>query len=188
MRLTLLCLACVTVAACGSSPVEPTRIPLPSVPTFATGAYNIQILGYDFSSVPEIPACAGPIGVPTSGKAVTVDLVVVKEGAEWVGRTTAAGADIELRFRDGGEPTLGRRVFSGTIRGRARDEGLRGLLEPRDVLVALGGGATVEGETAFINRVSTLVGRVRGDVRFSDSAGNTSTCSVVQIHINVPAS
>ena len=188
MRITVLCLACVMIAGCGASPSEPTRIPLPSGPTFATGTYNVQILGYDFSTVPEIPACAGPIGVPTSGKAVTVDLVVVKEGSEWVGRTTAAGADIELRFRDGGEPSFGRRVFSGTIRGRARDEGLRGLLEPRDVLVAIGGGATVEGETAFINRVSTLVGRVRGDVQFSDSAGNTATCSVVQIHINAPGS
>ncbi len=186
MRLTLLCLACVTVAACGSSPVEPTRSPLPATPQFSTGSYTVQILGYDFSSVPEIPACAGPIGVPTSGKAVTVELVVAKEGSEWVGRTTADGADIELRFRDGGEPSFGRRLFSGTIRGRAPDVGLRGLVEARDVSVAIGAGSTVEGETAFINNVSTLVGRARGDFQFSDSAGKTASCSTVAIHINAP--
>jgi hypothetical protein len=117
---------------------------------------------------------------------VTVELVVSKEGSEWVGRTTVAGADIELRFRDAGEPSVGRRVFSGTIRGHAPDAGLRGMIEPRDVSVIIGAGSTIEGETAFISNVSTLVGRARGDFQFSDSAGNTASCSVVSIHINAP--
>ena len=116
---------------------------------------------------------------------MSIDLQVVTEGPDWVGRTTAAGADIELRFRDGGEPSFGRRTFSGSLRGRARDAGLPGLLDPRDVSVVIDN-ATVEGETAFFGRVSTLVGRARGDVRFSDSAGNTGRCSVVSIHINAP--
>ena len=187
MRVTVLCLACAILAGCGSSPVEPTRTPFPTAPTFSTGQYTVQILGFDFSSVPEIPACAGPIGVPASGKAVTVELQVAKEGSEWVGRMTTAGADFELRFRDGGERSFGRRLFSGTIRGRARDAGLRGLIDPRDVSVVIGAGSTVEGETAFVHSVSTLVGRALGDFQFSDSAGNTASCSVVQIHINAPS-
>ena len=119
---------------------------------------------------------------------MTVELQVVKQGAEWVGRPAEAGADIELRFRDGGETTLGRRAFSGTLRGRAPDGGLRGLLDPRDVSVDIGGGSTVDGATAFVRNVSTLVGRARGPFQFSDSAGNTGTCSVVSIHINAPGS
>jgi hypothetical protein len=187
MRVTVLCLACAILAGCGSSPVEPTRIPFPSAPTFSTGQYTIQIIGFDFSSVPEIPACAGPIGIPTAGKAVIVELQVAKEGSEWVGRATAAGADLELRFRDSGERSFGKRAFSGTLRGRARDGGRPGFIDPRDVSVLIGAGSTVEGETAFVRNVSTLVGRALGDFQFADSAGNTASCSVVQIHINAPS-
>jgi hypothetical protein len=176
----------VTVVGCGSSPIEPTRIPVPGATTFSTGLYTLQIIGYDYSTDPTIPACDGPLGVPRSGKSVTVELQVARDGVEWVGRSAVAGADIELRFRDGGEPSFGKRVFSGTLRGRAPDGGLRGMLDPRDVSIDIAAGSTIEGETAFLNRVSTLVGRARGTFQFSDSAGNTGNCPVVQIHINAP--
>jgi hypothetical protein len=177
----------VTVVGCGSSPIEPTRIPVPGATTFSTGLYTLQIIGYDYSTDPTIPACDGPLGVPRSGKSVTVELQVARDGVEWVGRSAVAGADIELRFRDGGEPSFGKRAFSGTLRGRARDTGLRGLLEPRDVSIAISAGSTVEGQTAFSNNVTTLVGRARGDFQFSDSTGNSASCAVVGIHINAPA-
>jgi hypothetical protein len=186
MRITVLCFACLTVAACGSSPTEPTS-DRPTATTFSTGLYTLHIGGYDFSTDPTIPACDGPIGVPRSGKSVTVELQVARDGAEWVGRSAVAGADLELRFRDGGEPSFGKRAFSGTLRGRAPDGGLRGMIEPRDVSVDVAAGSTIEGETAFTNRVSTLVGRARGHFQFSDSAGNSATCAIVQIHINAPA-
>lgn len=185
MRITVLCLACAILAGCGSSPVAPSQQP-PGPSLFSTGRYTVHITGFDFSSVPELPACAGSIGVPPSGKVVTVELQVVKEGSEWVGRGTAAGADIELRFRDGGEAQFGRRAFSGTIRGRARDFGLPGLLDPRDVSVVIGDAAILTGETAFVRNFSTLVGRAQGDFRFVDSAGNEGNCAVVGIHINAP--
>jgi hypothetical protein len=153
---------------------------------FSTGRYTVTLTGFDFSTDPEIPACDGPIGVPRSGKGVTVELQVVREGAEWVGRGTSPGNDIEMRFRDAGLSSLGRRMFSGSIRGRAPDAGLRGTTEPVDVVVVIGSGAIVEGQTAFLTTASTLVGRARGQFGFSDTAGNSGTCSVVAIHINAP--
>ena len=136
--------------------------------------------------MPEIPACVGPFGVPRSGKTVIALLQVVKEGPEWVGRATAATDEIELRFKDEGQGSLGRRRFAGTIRGRARHAGVPGLVDPRDVTVTIGGAAVVEGETAFIANFSTLVGTARGDFQFSDSGGAIGNCNVVSIHINAP--
>lgn len=151
----------------------------------------LQLTGFDFSTDPLLPPCAGPLGIPASGKHVIIELLVEKNGAEWVGRATGLPADIELRFRDGGVLPIGRRAFAGTIRGQARDMGIPGLADPRDVTVSIGGSgvdgsAFVEGQTAFFNSVSTLVGRAVGDMQFRDSAGNTGSCSTVSVHINAP--
>ena len=175
------------LAGCGSSPTAPSG-PLPGpAPLFSTGTYLLQLNGYDFSSDPRIPACAGPIGVPREGKLVNVELQVVLEGSEWVGRGTTPDAAIELRFRDAGLSSFGRRAFAGTIKGRAPDGGLRGLTTGRDVAVVIGGSAAiVEGETAFPTSTRTLVGRAQGDIRFQDSAGNAANCSAIGVHMNAP--
>jgi hypothetical protein len=188
MRYTVTWFVCLGLAGCGgSSPVAPA---VPEPPAFSTGRYMLELTGYDFSTVPELPVCAGPLGVPSSGKHVSVELQVMRDGAEWVGRSTRSPADIELRFKDAGLIGLGRRAFTGTIRGQGPDDGLPGLVDPRDVFLIIGGSAgntaRVEGETAFSNSVRTLVGRAEGEFRFRDSAGNTGSCSVVSVHINAP--
>jgi hypothetical protein len=181
------------LAGCsGSSSTAPTLGPLERVtPQFSIGRYMLQMTAPDFSSDPLIPACAGSIGVPRAGKSVTVELTVIKDGVEWVGRAAGAQADIELRFRDAGELPFGRRALVGTIRGQATDMGIPGLFDPRDVSVAVAGNvqngaALLDGQTAFLYSVSTLVGRAAGDFRFRDSAGNVGACPAVSININAP--
>ena len=89
--------------------------------------------------------------------------------------------NLELRLRGTGTSSKGYLV-TGTIGGTAPDIGLMGVV--RDVRVSLassssGGFATFEGETA--SPVSSLVvGKVTGTVRFSDSRGESSTCTAVQ--------
>jgi hypothetical protein len=190
----LWCLLVIGMAGCGgSSPAAPSPGGGPvgqAVPQFSTGRYLLRMTAFDLSSDPLVPACPGSFGVPRAGKSVVVHLTVVREGVEWVGRTSGAAADLELRFRDAGELEFGRRALAGTIRGQAPDMGLPGLLDPGDVSVTVAGtaatGALLDAQTAFSFAVNTLVGRAVGEFRFQDSAGNAATCSVVSIHINAP--
>jgi hypothetical protein len=143
---------------------------------------------------PLVPGCPGWFdGTPSTS--VSVVLTVVKEGAEWVGRTSSATADIELRFRDAedaGELASGRRVLTGTIRGQAPDMSFfPGLLRPKDVSVTVTGtgaatGALLGAWTAIPFSASMVVGRAVGVFRFRDSAGNVATCREVSVGINVP--
>lgn len=114
MRHTITWFVCLGLAGCGGSSLVAPAVPEP--PVFSTGRYMLQLTGHDLTTISEFPACAGPLGVPSSGKNVTVELQVAKEGAEWVGRSTRPPADIELRFKDAGLIGLGRRAFTGTIR------------------------------------------------------------------------
>ena len=182
----------VTAGCGGSSPTTPSPA-APSeraIPQFSTGPYTLHMTAFDLSSDPLVPACPGSLGVPRAGKSVVVHLTVVREGVEWVGRTTGAAADLEMRFRDAGELGLGRRSLVGTIRGQAPDMGLPGLLDPRDVSVTVAGtsatGALLDAQTAFSFAVNTLVGRAAGEFRFRDSGGSAGTCPAASIHINAP--
>ena len=146
------------------------------------------MIAYDFSTDPLVPACPGSFSVPVN-KFVTLQLTVVKDGAEWVGRTSNAAADIEMRFRDAGEPAFGERAFTGTIRGQTPDMGLPGLLPPGDVSVTVSGtgatGAVLNGRTLASFSVKTLTGRAVGEFRFHDSAGHVATCPAVSVQMNV---
>jgi hypothetical protein len=187
--LTLICAGC---AGSDSAPTSPSGVERAAGP-FLTGRYYLQLVAFDFSDDPELPACAGYIGVPRAGKSVVVALTVVRDGNDWVGRPAQPGPDIELRFRDAGPAILGRRAFSGTLRGRAADEGVPygPPIPPNGVTVfATGGGpgaaAIVEGRTAFARNASTLTGRAVGEFRFQDEAGIAATCGTVSVHISVP--
>ena len=140
------------------------------------------------------PECPGwPFGSPMTS--VSLLLTVVKEGAEWVGRTSGVAADIEVRFRDSedaAELALGRRVLTGTIRGQAPDMTFwPGLIRPNDVSVTVGGtggatGALLGAHTPIPFSAAMLLGRADGVFRFRDSAGNVATCSEVTVLMNVP--
>jgi len=124
-------------------------------------------------------------------KTVMVDLTVVKDGVEWVGRTSSASADIEMRFRDAGELPLGRRALAGTLRGQAPDMAFAPpLIVPRDVSVTIAGtaatGALMDAQTLDPYSVSTMVGRAVGDFLFRDSAGNVARCPAVTVFIGAP--
>jgi hypothetical protein len=183
----------VLTAGCGGSTTPLMPLPGQSIPLFSTGRYSLQMNAPDSSSDPLVPACSGSIGVPRAGKAVALELNVVKEGIEWVGHPASAIGDLELRFRDAGELSLGRRSLVGTIRGQTPDMGLPGVISPKDVSVVVagpmqGGGALLDGQTAFAYSVTTLVGRAQGTFRFRDSSGSEAVCSVVTININAPPS
>ena len=148
----------------------------------------LKITAYDFSTDPLVPACAGSFGVPVT-KIVTLQLTVVKDGAEWVGRTSNPAADIEMRFRDAGQLPFGERAFTGSIRGQAPDMGFLGVVPPGDVSVTVSGtgasAAVMDGRTLASLSVDTLTGRAVGEFRFHDSAGHVATCPAVSVWMNV---
>ena len=71
-------------------------------PQFATGRYRLKMIAFDVSSNPLLLPCPAWLGVPSIGKSVTLELDVVKDGVEWVGRPSGAAGDIEVRFRNAG--------------------------------------------------------------------------------------
>lgn len=192
MRLRGVVVLALLCAGCGGAeaPTSPTP-PVPDSPSFLTGQYYLQLNAFDFSDNPQIPACPGFIGVPRAGKSVTVVLTVTREGAEWVGRPSTGGADMELRFRETGVTLFGR-TFSGTLRGRGSDQQLPFFPAPppNGVSVSVAGtapgaAAIVEGQTLGHGRANTLTGRAMGEFRFDDAAGALATCGTVAVHINV---
>ena len=126
------------------------------------------------------PTCTPP-GQPRDGTSVNTVVALTKEGGEWVARSAPGMGSVELRLKGTGKSVRGY-VVSGTVTGSARDMGLMGVV--RDVSVSVGsstsgGSATFDGETASPSS-SLIVGKVTGTVRFSDSQGQSSTCSQIQ--------
>ena len=176
LAVAFLCL----LSACGGSD-SPSLAPSgPLVaPPFPVGTYWLLLTGYEVPGA--IPPCESPAGEPPAGKRVAVELNVVKEAQEWVGKTARAAGDLELRFVDAGELPFGLRALRGTVRGQAPDEGLPGAATPRDVSVAIDAGVTVDGQTAYPFSASVLSGKAGGGFHFKDSAGRTGNCSVVAV-------
>ena len=174
------------LAACGGSPSQPAAPDL-ITPAFPVGTYWVSMTGYDIP-IPGLSTCDRPVGEPPSSKRVTVQLTVVKEGAEWVGRSAEAPADVTLRFKDGGELPYGLRGFTGTLRGQARDTGIPGAANPTDVSMAIDGNAAVDGQTALPFSVRVLSGRATGTIRFTDANGRTATCSTVAVSMSTDPS
>jgi hypothetical protein len=179
------------IAGCGgSSPTTPSPGGSDSPgPQFATGRYRLKMIAFDVSSDPLLLPCPAWLGVPSIGKSVTLELDVVKDGVEWVGRPSGAAGDVEVRFSDAGQLPTGRRAIAGSIRGQAPDMGIPGSVAPRDVSVTVAGtgatGAVLDGQTAFSVAVDTLTGRAVGSFRFNDSVGDVVICPAVSVQMNV---
>ena len=173
------------LAACGgtSQPAAPELI----APTFPVGTYWVSMTGYDVP-IPGLSTCDRPVGEPPSSKRVTVQLTVVKEGAEWAGRNAEGAGDISLRFRDGGELPYGLRALTGTLRGQARDTGIPGAANPTDVSITIDGNATVDGQTALPFSARVLSGRATGAIRFTDGNGRSATCSSIAVSMSTDPS
>ena len=171
------------LAGCGTD--SPTPAPSPSGPTtpqFPVGTYWLLLTGYDTSATAAIPPCEPPAGQPPAGKRVVIELNVVRQGQEWVGRPTA-GSDLELRFTDSGELPFFLRGFTGTVRGTAPDGGIPGGDAARDVTIAIEGTAAIDGQTALPLSARVLSGKATGSIHFRDSSGRRGTCSAVSATI-----
>jgi hypothetical protein len=147
------------------------------------GPQALEVGGYGFSNVPDLPACT-PIGSPHDGTFVLTPLTLTREGGEWVARTPpGVSGRLELRFHESGQSLFGRLV-SGTISGVALHHDSIIPYPPRDVRVLLAGAdgtgpAQVEGTIPASS--SHPRGRITGTIGFSDRAGfDRSTCSVVE--------
>ena len=187
---------CLGIAGCGGeTPTEPSPgapgLPGQTVPQFATGRYALTMLGPNFSADSPLAACSEALSLPPVPRSVSFQLTVTKEGAEWVGRTSGAAADVEVRFRDtedAGELAFGGRAFVGTIRGQGTDQGISGLIGSGVSVTFAGTGATaalLDARTAVPFSTSMLLGRAVGAIRFRDPAGNVATCPAVSVSMNV---
>jgi len=172
----------------GIDPVAPSPPPPavsaadPTIADLAPGMYRLTVSA-DHTASDFAPACGGPRVVFPDGMLAFLTLMLAKDGAEWVGRAVAPGADLELRFRDAGRSPLGRPKITGTLRGQAHDSGF--TLLPRNMTffaagAEAGGSALVDAEVGFLYG-SHIFGLARGDLRFRDAADRTSACTVVHI-------
>ena len=183
------CVAALLMAsACGGtgSPVGPTPRPPPVVPSddyqLTTGPQWLEMLGFGRSDDPDYPPCV-PDLVPHDGTNVVTMVALTREGQEWVARSVVAGSgDLELRFHESGQSLFGRTV-TGTIHGLGVHM-FSGFMDVplRDVRIILGGperGASVQVEGTIARLASFVLGSMSGEIRFSDSYGNFSTCSKI---------
>ena len=161
--------------ACGSSPTasDPAGFPL------REGRQLLTLSGFAVSVDPALPPC-GPAGQPRDGTSVNTVVLLTAENGVWVARSAPDMGTIELRLRAGTNVVNGYPV-TGTISGTGIDVALMGVT--RDIRVTIasptGGAATFDGETTTKSS-SLIVGRISGAMRFSDSAGVSSTCSAIQ--------
>jgi hypothetical protein len=182
-------LAALLLTACGGagSPLRPSDTSARSMPSLEThqltiGPQWLELIGFGLSDDPEFPSCA-PLLVPYDGTGVVTTVDLARDRQEWVARSSGVGAgDVELRFHASGHSRMGTSV-AGTIRGVAVNvQSGRDTLPLRDVRAILAGPAgleraTVEGTIPGI--VSFVLGTMSGEIRFSDSYGNSSTCSKI---------
>jgi hypothetical protein len=179
IRAVLLASLCVLITTCGgqtaTQPDATALLPL------AAGRQLLTLGGFSASLDPAaFPPCTPP-GQPRDGTSVNTVVMLTNEGGEWVARSAPTMGSLEVRLRATGTSARGYGVV-GTIGGMALDVGLMGVV--RDVNVSLGstssgGFATFDGETASPSS-SLVIGKVTGTVRFSDSRGQSSTCSAIQ--------
>jgi hypothetical protein len=165
------------------APVRPTVIPPPENYPLKPGLHWIEIGGYGYSDLPDLPACT-PLGSPHDGTYVIIRLALSHDGQDWVARSPSGMlGNIELRFRESGRSLLGM-TLAGTIRGSAPQADYPFPYLPGNVRVWLAGSdgtrpAQVEG--TLTRTVSYATGRISGTIRFSDKLGlDSSTCSVVE--------
>ncbi|PWT82354.1 MAG: hypothetical protein C5B57_08800 [Blastocatellia bacterium] len=174
---------------CGAagSPVRPSDPSGHSTPSLednqlTTGSQWLELIGFGLSKDPDFPPCA-PLLVPYDGTGVVTPVDLARDRQEWVARSSRVGAgNVELRFHENGHSRMGRSV-AGTIRGVGVNvQSGRDNLPLRDVRTILAGpsgigAATVEGTIAGVG--SFVLGSMSGEIRFSDSFGNSSTCSKI---------
>jgi hypothetical protein len=146
-----------------------------------TGPQWLELIGFGLSNDPEYPACT-PLLVPSDGTGVVTSVDLTRQASEWIARSTGMGdGTVELRFHENGRSIFGQTV-AGTIRGLAVNVQTIGDLPLRDVRAILAGpagigAATVEG--TIPGAASLVIGNMLGEIRFTDTYGNASTCSKV---------
>lgn len=172
MTRAVIVLACAVLSACGGGGT--VLSPVDSLP-LRPGRQLLTLSGVALSTDPRITPCA-PLGLPPAGTSVDSFVTLSRDGNEWIARSrSAAEGDIEIRIRSIGRTVAGYQV-EGNIRGTAIDVGLNSVV--RDVRATFTG-VILEGMTS--SPFSAFVGgRASGAVRFSNSAGEGSGCSVVQ--------
>ena len=176
--------AILLAASCArGAPMQPT--PASPVDRFEleTGPQWLDLLGFGLSDDPDYPACVPPF-VPRDGTQVVTRVLLAREGLEWVVRSSEPETgNIVMRFHETGRSLFGMRV-TGTIRGWALNVPRFSFELARDARIAVvgssgRGSADVEGTIQRL--VSFVLGRVSGDIRFSDrSATEWSRCSIIQ--------
>jgi hypothetical protein len=168
--------AALFVASCGGSPTSPSP-PLAS-------RHLLEVIGFDFSSDPQMPPC-DPILLPPGGKRVTTVVTLEREGQSYRARSTTVDAGaVDLEFHETGAPGVpAGRAIAGTARGYAVDSYSAGGIPPKDVRVSFGTAsglpAQVEG-TVATSTVFFATGRIVGNLAFSNNQGAfVSNCSAV---------
>jgi hypothetical protein len=174
----------VFIAACGNNLVGPADVSGNS--RDSTSALNLQLglqlvtfLGLGLSSDPTLPPCA-PLGVPSAGTSVSTQLMLTRDGSDWVARSPSPElGSIELRFRVSGTSVEGT-VVTGSANGAAPDHGSFSR-PPLDVIITLGANGGAEHLEGTASRsVPIINGTIAGTTAFSNSRDERSTCTVVQ--------
>jgi hypothetical protein len=181
--------ALLLTSGCGgaTSPITPSDTHAPSVPSIedgqlSAGQHRLELIGFGLSQDPEYPSCT-PLLVPYDGTGVVTPVHLARESQEWIARSSGIGAgNVELRFHESGRTLMGKKV-AGTIRGLAVNVRSAGddlpLRDVRAILAGPGGAGTATVEGTIPGARSFVLGTMSGGIRFSDSYGNSSTCSKI---------
>jgi hypothetical protein len=174
-------------------PAAPSPVPGPgpgasSTLDFGDGRHLLLITGFDDTFIPGSgPRPCEPSQIPKGGKSISTFLWFTAEGNGVVGRSRPPyAATLELRLQPTGTAPLGTTV-RGTVSGAAPDEYDR-IYGKRDSILVVGASpADVAGivppRAAGDTRGAQVSGEWRGELRFVDSGGATSTCTFVQYYV-----
>jgi hypothetical protein len=183
-----------TLAGCGSDTPPPTA---PSSPPAAdidytrtpleltSGRYRLQVNGFDSTYDGTSRPCT-PLGVPSTGKALTTALWFTRDGDEWVGRPRSPPAStLTMRLRRVGSSIMGV-AFEGTIEGSAADE-IDPVMGKLDLVFNVEQDGRLDGmatPTALDSVVpARLAGTLHGHFSFANSAREVATCTSAQFYL-----
>jgi hypothetical protein len=183
-----------TLSGCGSATPPPTA---PSSPPaadidytrtpleLASGPYRLQVNGFDVTYDGTSRPCT-PLGIPSTGKALTTALWFTRESDDWVGRPRPPVAStLTMRLRRVGSSIMGV-TFEGTIEGSAADEhdpamGKLDLVFNVEQDGRLQGTATPTAANSIVP--ARLAGTLRGHFSFANSAHEVATCTSAQFYL-----
>ncbi len=164
--------------ACGrDTPARPTVISPVENSQLKAGPHWIEIGGYGYSDLPDLPACTPPFA-PHDGTYVIIRVALSRDGQDWVARSPSdVLGNIVLRFREVGRSVFGM-TLAGTIRGTAPQADHPFPYLAGNVRVWLAGSdgarpAQVDGTLAPTGLYAT--GRMTGTIRFSNRSGSDAS-------------